>query len=180
MIVTKHTLTRDIVPILNSERLELLLAHIPPYPLKKRVVDMTIGEYVEALDETYAMRFLKHRKAFKAFGRMRQFRTEMEGVARFMEANSIPPSSDDKAAMSGITFPTAQESILLDARSTFSLPRVDGMGWLAKVVGHYGAADIPLAEYLLTLKGKVSAAKYEIARSKIGEAKIKSQTRKKI
>lgn len=138
---------------------------------------MTVGEYVEALDPEYAERVLECRRAFRAFGRLKQFRKEMEDVAKWLEAHAIPAEAADRAAMQGVDFPTAREAILLEVRDTFGLPRLDAAGWFANRLGVYGAADIPLAEYLLALKGKVAGAKYERNRQRQMQAQMTRRAR---
>ena len=96
----------------------------------------------------------------------------MEDVAKFIEFHSVPMDAGEKAAMAGIDFPTAQESILLTCLHEFGCPCIDSVGRRARRRGVRGAADIPLAEYLLVLKEKASAAKYERARAARMTAKM--------
>lgn len=177
MRLTSRTRTREIFPLLNEDRLAFILDRVPAVPLKKPVISMTVGEYVEALDPKHALKVMGHRRAFVALGRLKQFRKEMEEVARWLEAHSLPAEPSDTAAMAGVDFPTAQESILLETREAFGLPRLDSTGRIARWFGVYGAADIPLAEYLLTLKGKVAGAKFDRNRSRQMEAQMKRRAR---
>lgn len=175
MRIDKKTLMADLLPLLNGERLDYLLERVPAYPLEKPVLEMTVGEYIEALDKEWPLRFLKERTVFKGLGQLKQYRKEMEDVAKFIEFHSVPMDAGEKAAMAGIDFPTAQESILLTCLHEFGCPCIDSVGKRARRRGVRGAADIPLAEYLLVLKEKASAAKYERARAARMTAKMKQK-----
>lgn len=170
MRIDRHTPMADLLPLLNGDRLEYLLERVPAYPLDKPVLEMTVGEYIAALDKEWTMRYLKERTVFKGLGKLKQYRKEMEDVAKFIDAHSVPMDPSEKAAMGGIDFPTAQEAILLTCLHEFHCPCIDSVGRRARRRGVRGAADIPLAEYLLVLKEKASSAKYERARAaRMGE-----------
>lgn len=175
MRIDKKTLMADLLPLLNGERLEYLLQRVPAHPLDKPVLNMTVGEYIEALDKEWPLQFFKCRTAFEALGKLKQYRKEMEDVAKFIEFHSVPMDAGEKAAMVGIDFPTAQESILLTCLHEFGCPCIDSVGIRARRRGVRGAADIPLAEYLLVLKEKSSAAKYERVRAARMTAKMKQK-----
>lgn len=175
MRIDKKTLMADLLPLLNGERLEYLLQRVPAHPLEKPVLEMTVGEYIEALDKEWPLQFFKCRTAFEGLGKLKQYRKEMEDVAKFIEFHSVSMDVGEKAAMAGIDFPTAQESILLTCLHEFGCPCIDSVGRRARRRGVRGAADIPLAEYLLVLKEKASAAKYERARAARMTAKMKQK-----
>lgn len=165
MRIDKRTPMSELLPLLNGDRLEYLLERVPAHPLDKPVLEMTVGEYIEALDKEWPMRYLKERTVFKGLGKLRQYRKEMEDIAKFIELHSVPMEPGEKAAMAGIDFPTAPEAILLTCLHEFHCPCIDSVGRRAIRRGIRGAADIPLAEYLLLIKEKSSAAKYERARA---------------
>jgi hypothetical protein len=171
--ITKRTKTADVLPLLNDERLEYILSCVPPVPLRKPVLAMTVGEYVEALEPGWSLGLLKTRRALTAFGRLKQFRTEMEGVAKFFERYTVPLEPKDKASMAGIQFPTPQEALLLEAFELFRCHRIDGAGLVARWFGRMGAADVPLAEFLLAHKQKAASAQLEAARSRQMRAEMR-------
>lgn len=173
MKLNKKTKTKEILPLLNEERLNLILEKVPAMPLKKKVLEMTIGEYIEASEPEYALEFLKEKRALKAFGMLKQYRKEMEDVAKFFETHTLSNDPKDIAAMSGVDFPNFKESILLETRDSFNLQRLDSTGMVARFFGNYGAVDIPIAEYLLTLKSKVASAQFERNRQRNIERKTK-------
>lgn len=157
MRIDKNTKTEEILPLLNYERVEQILKEVPAHPLKKKVIAMTVGEYVQALEPSFAMQFLKKKRAFKAFGMLKEYRKEMEEIGHLFEINSVQPTPEDRAALRGVVLPSVSEGLLLEAFEGFRLSRIDGMNWLCRMFGRYGAADIPLAE-LLVLHKKTSAA----------------------
>lgn len=177
MRLSSRTKTRDLIPLLTPERLEFLLGAVPAVPLPKPVIAFTVGEYVEALSPDYWQKAMRPRRALKALGRLKQLRKEMQEVADFIEAHTLPMEPRDRAAMAGVDFPTAQESLLLEAREAFGLSRLDSTGRVARWFGSYGAADIPLAEYLLSLKGKAAGAKFDRNRQRQAEAQMKRRAR---
>lgn len=175
MRIDRRTKTADVLPLLNEERLNYILSCVPPVPLKKAVLEMTVGEYVEALEPGWSLGLLKTRRAITAFGRLKQFRREMEGIAKFFERYTVPADPKDKAAMAGIQFPTPQESILLEAFEMFHCTSLDRAGIVAKWFGVRGAADVPLAEFLLAYKRKAASAQLEAARSRQMRAEMKTK-----
>lgn len=157
------TKTKDVLPLIDGERLEELLEKVQPYPLRKPILRMTVGEYIEALEPEFAVGLLKARKAFVAFGRLKQYRKEMQDIAAWMEAHAPQQTPSEKASMAGIDFPSPQESMLLECLHNFHCTGLDSLGRRARRRGMRGAADIPLAEYLILIKEKTAAAKYEKA-----------------
>ena len=156
--------------LLNKERMEAVLDKVPCVPLKKNVLDMTVGEFLAAMDESYVAAFLRRRRALKAFGMLKEFRRQMEEVSKYMEACSVEMSADERAAMAGIDFPDPKQRMLLDVRESFGLSMLESRHWW-----QYGATDVPLAEYLIILKDKSSAARFERNRQKQMERKSKKK-----
>lgn len=167
MQLTKHTLTRDILPILDEKRITDILEIIPVGKMDKHIIEMTVGEFVEAMNPAYAIKMIsKKRKALDALGWLKAFRNEMNGIKRYIEKCQPPQDDDSNKASIGINFPNPQERILLDVTKTFGLKRIEG-----KFL-RYGATDVPLAEYLMTLKDSAASAKYQYNLNKIQNDKI--------
>lgn len=175
MRIDRHTRTRDLLPLLNEQRLKEILEQVPPVPLKKSILSMTVGEYIEATDKAWPLKFFRKRRAFSAFGMLRQYRKEMEDVAKFFEMNAVPPTPEDRAAMNGVNMPTPIEGLLLEAFEGFRLSRIDGAGWLEKKLGRYGAADIPLAELMLLHKSRSASARIDANRTAAMNRKYKTK-----
>ncbi len=161
MKVTRHTRMRNLLPLLNEERVKQLLAAIPAKPLDKPLMRMTCGEFIGALDEDYAMHFFKERRAFDAFGKYRQFLDEMEGITAYLKRYEVETNADEKAAARGVDFPTMQERILLDCVRAYSLHSTAE------------AEALPVADWLIVVKNEGSAALYQRRLNKINEAKMK-------
>lgn len=166
MQVTKKTRTREVLPLLNSKRMEEILKKVPAIPLKKHVVDFTVGEFIQAMTTEWVVKQVKRRrKALDALGWLRSFRKEMAQIQKFIEKCQPPQDEDAKAAAVGVNFPTPQERMLLDCVKAFGLKRMDG-----KFL-RYGATDVPLAEYLILVKDQAASAKYQYNLNKIQSKK---------
>lgn len=123
MRITRKTLTRDILPLLTQETLKELLEKVPAVPLKKPVLAMTIGEFGEIVDdeEQYIANILKHRKAFKAFGLLKQYKQEMEALAKFFKQYEIKRTPEEEAAAKGVLFPNLIQRMIIDCVNWFHL-----------------------------------------------------------
>lgn len=87
-----------VLPLLTEERAEYLLANVPPYPLETPVLQMTLGEYFVATTEGFTERLLKEKRAYKAFGRLRQLKSELESLGKWLKRFDVPMSADEQAA----------------------------------------------------------------------------------
>lgn len=123
MRITRKTLTRDILPLLTQETLKELLEKVPAVPLKKPVLAMTIGEFGEIVDDedTFVAKLLKHRKAFKAFGLLKQYKQEMEALAKFFKQYEIKRTPEEEAAAKGVLFPNLIQRMIIDCVNWFHL-----------------------------------------------------------
>lgn len=166
MKVTKKTRVGELLPLLNEERMRQLSQEVPAQPLERPLLKMTCGEFIAALDEGYAMSFFGRReRALVAFGRYRQFLTEMEGVTAYIRRYEVEQSGEEKAAAQGVSFPTLQERILLDCVRFYHLHST------------MEAERLPIADWLLTVKSEGSAAQYQRKLSKIQQNKTKNGRR---
>lgn len=172
MRIDSKTKTKDVLPLLSEAVFAELLEKVPPMPLERSVYEMTLGEFIDAIGDDYAMRFLKEKNALRAFGMVRQFRDEMGQVCGLISKMSVDTDDDERMAMRGIDFPSPKERMLLDARDWFGLHRLEGDGIVM------GATDIPLSEYLIMLKDKSSTAKFERARQRQTERKLKEKPKR--
>lgn len=127
MIINCKTLTRDVLPLLSKELLEELLEKVPAMPLKKPVLAMTVGEFGEIVEDedAFVTKLLKHRKALKAFGRLKQYKQEMEAIAKFFKLYDVRRTADESNAAKGITFPNLGQRILIDCVKWFSLKSME-------------------------------------------------------
>lgn len=144
--------------------MKYLLENIPEYPLEKSILSMTIGEFSEILldEQTFIQTFMSPKEyAYKAFGRLRTFKREMEEVQKWIQKFEIKPSADEKQAAIGIDFPNFITKILITVVQFFGLHSFKE------------AEAIPLADYLVILQEQSSQIKYQRQYSKIIEMKNK-------
>lgn len=168
MKITKRTRVKDILPLLTEKRMEYLLRDIPEYPLDKSILSMTIGEFSEILldEQAYILTLLNPReRAWKAFGRLRTFKKEMEEVSNFMKKYEIKQTEDEKRASTNVEFPDFIAKMLITVVQFFNLHSFKE------------AESIPLADYLVILQEQSSAVKYQRNYSRIMEDQYKSKTK---
>lgn len=160
MKVNRHTKMRDLLPFLNEERVKRLAAEVPAVPLDKPLLRMTCGEFIEALDESYALSyFQRERYAFTAFGKYRQYLEEMQGVTAYLKRYEVEQDADEKAAAQGMDFPSMQERILLDCVRAYHLHATEE------------AERLPITDWLLVVKSEGAAAQYQRRLAKIQQIK---------
>lgn len=123
MKITKHTKTKDILPLLTQDTLKELLEKVPAVPLNKPLLSMTVGEFGEIIEdeETHIAKLLKHRKALKAFGLLKQYKQEMEALAKFFKMYEIKRTQEEEAATKGVVFPNLAQRMLVDCVKHFHL-----------------------------------------------------------
>lgn len=169
MRIDKHTKTKRILPLLTKETLEDLLAKVPAMPLRKPLLQMTVGEFADILeDETqYIANILAARKAFKAFGRLKQFRIELEQIQKFMKLYDHTPSQEEKAAEKGVRFPSFGQRMLIDCVKFFGLHSFKE------------AEKVPLSEWLTVFQSEASSVLYQRNYQRIMEQKQKLKNNKK-
>lgn len=114
MKITTKTPTNSVLPLLNDERVQQIMDVVKPYPLDTPVLELTIGEFAEACEEAYIAKLLKEPLAFKAFGRVKELKIELEQVQKYLETLEIKPSADEQNAAAGIDFPSGIERMVID------------------------------------------------------------------
>lgn len=123
MRITNKTLTRDVLPLLTQATLKELLEKVPAMPLKKPVLAMTVGEFGEIVEDedAFVAKLLKHRKALKAFGRLKQYKQEIEAISKFFKLYEIKRTQEEEAATKGVVFPNMIQRMLIDVVKWFGL-----------------------------------------------------------
>ena len=169
MRITKWTKTRNILPLLDKEGLEAVLDAVSPVPLKRPLLSMTVGEVAEIFDDpgTYMALILSERRALKAFGRLKQFNTEVDGISKFIKMYDTKKSQEEEQAARGIVFPTMSQRMLLDCVQFFHLHSMKE------------AEKVPFADWLTFFQNEASSAKFQRAYSKIIEQKHRLQSKKR-
>lgn len=170
MRITKWTKTRDLLALLpDKEAWEKVLEAVPPMSLRRPLLSMTVGEVAEIFDDTdtYMAELLSEKRALKAFGRLKQFNTEMDGISKFIKMYDTKKSQEEEQAARGIVFPNMSQRMLLDCVKFFRLHSMKE------------AEKVPFADWLTVFQDEASSAKYQRAYSKIIEQKHRLQSKKR-
>lgn len=168
MKITKRTKTRDVLPLLTQDTLKELLEKVPAVPLDKPLITLTVGEFGEMVEdeETYIGKLLKHRKALKAFGRLKQYKQEIEAISKFFKLYDIRRTADESNAAIGIKFPNLGQRMLIDCVKWFHLNSMEE------------AEKVKLSAWLTMWQDEAANALYQRNYSKILEQKHKSKNGK--
>lgn len=153
MEITDQTKVCEAMPFLKPEHVEELMKSdkIQPIPYKKSLFEMTVGEFIQCLDDKYTAKFFEDPDELFviAMGRLKYFKNDMENVGKIMKLNEIRLSADEKAAQKGVVFPSFGESMLCECVGYFNLHSLDE------------AENIPLSNYLIMKRKKSAEALYE-------------------
>lgn len=127
MKISRHTKTKDILPLLDESNLKTLLEQIPSFPLEKSVMSMTIREFSDILtdEESFIKRILRHRKAFVALGKLKSYKEQIENIGKFMKMYDHKKSNDEEQAARGIVFPDFSIRMMADCVRFFNLHSFD-------------------------------------------------------
>ncbi len=163
MKITKKTLTKDILPLLTQDTLKELLEKVPAVPLEKPLLSMTVGEFGEIVEDedAFVAKLLKHRKALKAFGMLKQYQQEMEALAKFFKMYEIKKSQEENNAAKGVVFPNLGQRMLIDCVRWFHLNNTEE------------AEKVKVSEWLTIWQDEASAALYQRNYMNIMDAKNK-------
>lgn len=163
MVINYRTLTKDILPLLTKELLEEILDKVPAVPLDKPLLSLTVGEFGEIIEdeETYIVKLLKHRKALKAFGLLKQYRQEIEAISKFFKLYDVRKTADESNAAVGIKFPNFGQRMLIDCVKWFHLNKMED------------AEKVKLSAWLTMWQDEAANALYQRNYSKIMEQKHK-------
>ncbi len=168
MKITKRTKTKDVLPLLTQDTLKELLEKVPAVPLDKPLITLTVGEFGEIVEdeEPYIVKLLSHRKALKAFGRLKQYKQEMEAIAKFFKLYDVRRTADESNAAVGIKFPNLGQRMLIDCVKWFHLNSMED------------AEKVKLSAWLTMWQDEAANALYQRNYSKILEQKHKSKNGK--
>lgn len=122
MYVDRKTKTKSILPLIDEQRLKLVLEQVPPVKLGWSVVSMSISDFEDSvLDPNFVNRFMTEKYAFDAFGKLKTFIDEREKVMKYIDSLQVEPSDMEKKAAAGIEFPSLFERMRHDLISYFGL-----------------------------------------------------------
>lgn len=162
MIIDHNTKTEDVLPLLNDERLEYIIKEIPAMDLRKSLLSMTIREYFDAIDDKYVDNLFKENEyAYVFFGRLKQYRAEIEQINKFMKVNEIEETAEQKQAKFGVNFPSWQQSVLIELTKFYGFKSIEEAG------------NVAVSEWLMIHRYNSANAKYEYNYNKIMSAKNK-------
>ena len=153
---------RDISPLLNEERMKELAESVPPVPLKKPLLEMTCGEFIGALDEGFMLSILREKRALIAFGRYREYLSQLEQITAYIKRYEVEQTADEKAASRGVQFPSLGERILIECVKHYHLHSTAE------------AERLPITDWLLMVKNEGSAAVYQHKLTQIQNRKSKA------
>ena len=125
--ITKRTKTKDIIPLLNAENIERLLDAVPEYPLETAIFSMEIRTFADILtdEQSFIESLLSDRKALVAFGRLKEYRKEIQQFTAFIKQFDFKESSEEQQAKRGIQFPDMAMRMLTDVTRFFGLKSFD-------------------------------------------------------
>lgn len=149
MRVFKKTKTKIVLPLLDRERFEKAVEDCESVPLDKPIIEMNLGEFIEALSDEYECRFMCEKYAWKAFGKTKEFRTQMKKIIGYIEKMTPTPTAEEKKAGVGVDFPSFEERILVDAVRYFHLHSIAD------------AENVKLADLILMMKADFATSQYE-------------------
>ncbi len=165
MKLTNKTLTKDVLPLLTKELLEEILDKVPAVPLDKPLLSLTVGEFGEIIEdeETYIVKLLKHRKALKAFGLLKQYRQEIEAISKFFKLYDVRKTADESNAAKGVVFPNLAQRMLIDCVRWFHLNNTEA------------AEKIKVSEWLTMWQDEAANMLYQRQYMNIMDAKNKAK-----
>lgn len=173
MKITKKTRTRQILPLLTTaERVQWVVDNIPPFPLPTPVTQMTIGEYIEATQESYIERLLKQKYAYIAFGQVRQLRSELDALGKYLKKLMLKLTADEEAAQANVPWLDSGQRMVVDVIKWGLATPAPGEPILD------AAEKVKVSAWLLMNQDRATAAQYERNLSDIREKRWRSERRR--
>ena len=164
MLITRRTRTRDVLPfVTDKETMDRIIGAVDEVPLDKPLIEMTIAEFAETMDEDYVLRFLNEKYAWKAFGKIKSFKRQTEEITKFLKMNEVKPSKDQEQAARGVMFPSFEEQMLLTVCEYFHLKSFDE------------AEKVKLSNYMLIQQKQSAEMKFKQNYDRIIEMRTKAK-----
>lgn len=125
--ITHRTKTKDILPLLNAENIERLLEVMPEQPLETAIFSMEIRTFADILtdEQSFIESLLSERKALVAFGRLKEYRKEIQQFTAFLKQFDFKETSEEQQAKRGIQFPDMAMRMMTDVTRFFGLKSFD-------------------------------------------------------
>lgn len=125
MKITYRTLIKDLLPFIDKESFEIILEKVDPQPLECSLLNMSIAEYSELIEDTerYIETNILHNETtvWLGFGRLKQLRIELDELDKWLKKFKVPTSKDEKQAAIGIEFPDNTANMLITVTEFFHL-----------------------------------------------------------
>lgn len=166
MIINEHTLTKVVLPYLTDDDIIRLMDEADEVPLEKSVYSMTIAEYFEACEDDYLYKLLDETYLLTAIGKLKRYKSEMEAVNKFLDANKIPESAEVKQAQMGVQFPDWQSAILLEIAQFLHLHSLEDAG------------SVHVSEWMIIHRHVTAQSRLEYNLNKIYEQKNKTKNKR--
>lgn len=155
MRLTNKTKTEDFVPLLNDERMSVVMDAVTAIPLRTPIVSMSIAAFAELSEGILPDEVATEPLAVVYLGKLKTLTKEVEGLSKYIAKMQVPQSADERTACAGVDFPSLTERMLLDCAEFFSLHSFDD------------AEKMTVASWLLIQKNKSANARYQYNFSKI-------------
>lgn len=163
MLITRRTKTKDILPFLNDSTIQQILDAVDEVPLDKPLLEMTIAEFAETMEEDYVLSFLKEKYVWKAFGKIKSLKRQTEEITKFLKMNEVKPSKDQESAAIGVVFPDFVQQMLLTVTEYFHLSSFDE------------AEKVKLSNYMLIQQKQSAEMKFKQNYDRIIEMRTKAK-----
>lgn len=161
MVLNEQTPTISVLPYVTKEQFDELVDKCSEVPLDKPLLDMTCGEFIQAMEDDYINGIFKEPFLFQAIGKYKSYKAQMEQIDTYLKLNEFKLSSEEERAQMGINFPSFPERILMTVTEFFHLHSFKE------------AEKIPLTNYLVVVNSKNADAKFERQYQKIIDQKNK-------
>ena len=163
MIITRKTTTREVLNVLNGDQITQLIEALQPYPLEVPLLMMSVGDYLRITGggEDAMAGLLSEPLAYKAFGRIKQLRKEVEQLTKYLQRYEVVQEPEEVQAQQGVPFPTPAERVLTTCVKYYHLHSTAE------------AERLPLSDYVMAFKDMASDAIYQRKLAKIQARKAK-------
>lgn len=167
MDITRETTIGDAAPFLKEEHIQQLLDDPRVVSVMAvSVLDMTVGEFLEALEPEYAIHkffYNPEDNLLEAIGKLKSLREQMDDIQKILKLNEPTLTSEEKAAQAGVVFPSFEESMLCECIEWFHLHSMDE------------AEALSFSDYLVMKRKKSAEALFERNLNKVYANKAKTK-----
>lgn len=154
MLITidNKTKTCDVVYLLHTQNIETVLKQVPPLPLDKDIVDMTIKEFDDMLSQplVYIQKMMDDNEmALDFLGKYKTYKSSVEGFFSFHKQFETKQTAEEKQAANGINFPSFSDRMLATLIKYYNLNSIES------------AANMKVREYLFAFHDQASTSLYQ-------------------